>query len=42
MANSSRPNLIRLLAFTALALVPAGCHKAPERPPAAEQMSKAY
>jgi hypothetical protein len=42
MANSSSPNILRLLAFTALALVVGGCHKAPERPPAAEQMSKTY
>lgn len=42
MANSSRPNIIRLFAFTALTLVSGGCHKAPERPPAAEQMSKTY
>jgi len=42
MPNPSRPNMIRLLAFTALALVQAGCHKAPQLPPVAEQMAKTY
>lgn len=42
MANSSRPNIIRLLGFTALALASGGCHKAPPRPAAVEQMAKTY
>jgi hypothetical protein len=51
MANSSRPNTIRLLALTVLTVVFGGCNKAPESPPvakapeippAAEQMAKAY
>jgi len=42
MANSSRPNLIILLAFTLLPLVPAATSKAEQLPPAAEQMAKAY
>jgi hypothetical protein len=41
MANSSSPNMIRLLAFTMLALVlVASCTKEP--PPAAVQMAKTY
>jgi hypothetical protein len=36
MANSSRPNMIRLLALAALALVSGGCGKSPESPPAAK------
>ena len=42
MANSSRSNMIRFLAFTVLALVLAACSKAPERPPVVEQMAKTY
>jgi hypothetical protein len=42
MANSSRSNMIRFLAFTVLALVLAACSKAPERPPVVEQMTKTY
>ena len=42
MANSSRSNMIRFLAFTLLALVLAACSKAPERPPVVEQMAKTY
>ena len=51
MANSSRPNMICLLALTVLALVFGGCGKAPEsppvakapeRPPVAEEMAKTY
>src|ERR1700735_596680 len=51
MANSSRPNMIRFLAFTVLALLSGGCGKAPESPPAAkapevppvaEEMAKTY
>jgi hypothetical protein len=45
MANSSRPNMIRLLAFTVLILVlAASCNqeRPPERPPIAEQMAKTY
>ena len=42
MANSSRSNMIRFLAFTVLALVLAACSRAPERPPVVEQMAKTY
>src|SRR6201995_1284989 len=51
MANSNRPNMLRLLALTMLTVVFGGCNKAPESPPvakapeippAAEQMAKAY
>jgi len=45
MANSSRPDMIRLLAFTALILaLAASCNqqRPPERPPIAEQMAKTY
>ena len=51
MANSSRPNMISLLALTVLALAFGGCGKAPEsppvakapeRPPVAEEMAKTY
>ena len=42
MANSSRPNLIILLAFTVLPLVPAVTSRAEQLPPVAEQMAKAY
>ncbi len=42
MANSSRSNIIRFLAFTVLALVFVPTSKAEQLPPAAEEMAKAY
>src|SRR5260221_12957596 len=42
MANSSRSNIIRCLAFTGLALVFVPNSKAEQLPPAAEEMAKAY
>ena len=42
MTNSSRLNMIRLLAFAALPLVLAATSGAQERPPVAEQMAKTY
>jgi hypothetical protein len=42
MANSSRPNMIRLFVFTASALVLATTSEAQDRPPIAEQMAKTY
>jgi hypothetical protein len=42
MTNSSRLNMIDLLAFTALVIVLAGTSGALERPPIAEQMAKTY
>jgi hypothetical protein len=44
MTNSNRPDMIRLLAFTVLALVLAACsgEQKSQIPPAAEQMAKAY
>ena len=42
MTNSSRLNMIRLLAFTVLVLVSAAISRAQERPPVAEQMAKTY
>src|SRR5260370_40732996 len=42
MANSSRSNIIRFLAFTVLALVFVTTSKAEQLPPAAEEMAKAY
>jgi hypothetical protein len=42
MANSSRPNLIRLLAFAMSALVVPAIAGAGQLPPAAEQMAKTY
>src|SRR5258706_2960099 len=42
MANSSRSNIIRFLAFTVLALVFVPTSKAEQVPPAAEEMAEAY
>jgi hypothetical protein len=42
MTNSSRTNVIQLLAFAVLAMVPPATSRAQERPPVAQQMAKAY
>src|SRR5260221_13336450 len=42
MANSSRSNIIRCLAFTVLALVFVPTSKAEQLPPAAEEIANAY
>jgi hypothetical protein len=42
MTHSSRPHMIRLLAFTVLALGLAATSGAQERPPVVEQMAKTY